>query len=130
MQNFAFETTLASRTFAPRIRDLRSNGYSFHLIYLWLPSADQAIARVASRVQMGGHFVPDETVRRRYIAGIQNFFSLYRPIADSWRWYDNSNREKPTLIASGKAEKYERVLDWKTWKAIAQIKSQIPGYRG
>jgi len=100
-QNFAFETTLASRTFAPRIRALRSDGYSFHLIYLWLPSADQAIARVASRVLMGGHHVPDETVRRRYVAGIQNFFSLYRPIADSWRWYDNSNRENPRLIASG-----------------------------
>ena len=72
--DFAFETTLASRSFAPWLRGLRMSGYDLHLFFLWLSSADLAIARVADRVGMGGHFVPDDVVRRRYLAGIRNFF--------------------------------------------------------
>jgi hypothetical protein len=51
---FAFETTLASRTFAPRLKEWIDSGYAFHLIYFWLPSADFALARVRERVQLGG----------------------------------------------------------------------------
>lgn len=43
---FAFETTLASRTFAPWIDGLCKSGYRFALIFLWLPSADHALARL------------------------------------------------------------------------------------
>ncbi len=67
--NFAFETTLASRSFAPWINELRKTDYDFHLVFLWLPNEDFAIARVAGRVRMGGHNVPEETIRRRYHAG-------------------------------------------------------------
>jgi predicted ABC-type ATPase len=76
-ENFAFETTLASKTFAHWLKELKAEDYSFHLIYLWLPSPDFAIARVAERVRMGGHNVPDATVRRRYHAGLKNFFCMY-----------------------------------------------------
>jgi len=64
--DFAFETTVASRSFAPWIAKLKQSGYTFHLVFLWLPSADFAVARVAERVRMGGHDVPEETIRRRY----------------------------------------------------------------
>jgi len=64
-RDFAFETTLASRSFAPWIRDLKSREYAFHLVYLWLPSADAAVARVRERVESGGHSVPEETIRHR-----------------------------------------------------------------
>ena len=77
--DFAFETTLASRSFAHWIAKLKQNGYTFHLVFLWLPSADFAVARVA-----------EETIRRRYNKGIENFFRLYRPLTDTWRMYDNS----------------------------------------
>ena len=62
-EDFAFETTLASKTFAHWIQNLKLSGYTFHLFYLWLPSPDFAIARVAERVRMGGHYVPEETIR-------------------------------------------------------------------
>ena len=65
-QSFGFETTLASRSFAPRIRRLLQSAYECHLVFLWLPSADLAVARVADRVRLGGHAVPEQTVRRRY----------------------------------------------------------------
>lgn len=74
--NFAFETTLASRSFAPWIANLRQMGYRFHLFFLWLPNPELAIARVQERVSLGGHDVPEETIRRRYHAGIRNFFSV------------------------------------------------------
>ncbi len=99
-ENFAFETTLASRSFAPWIVELKKNGYFFHLTFLLLDSADLAVSRVAERVKMGGHFVPEETIRRRYITGLKNFFGLYTPIADSWQMYDNSTMGRLDPIAS------------------------------
>jgi len=105
--SFSFETTLASRSFAPWLRGLASEGFSFHLFFFWLPSAEMAIARVAQRVQLGGHYVDDETVRRRYKRGIQNFFQLYRPLTTSWRFYDNSQPSRRSLVASGRGR-----MDW------------------
>ena len=64
--DFAFETTLASRTFAPFIRRLRAHGYHVQLVHVWVNSADLCIERVRNRVISGGHFVEDEIVRRRY----------------------------------------------------------------
>ncbi len=69
--------------------------------------------RVAERVRMGGHPVPDDTVRRRFASGLQNFFRLYRPLAATWRMYDNS-RNKPRLVARGTGNRTVRVVDWGT----------------
>jgi predicted ABC-type ATPase len=118
-ESFAFETTMASRLLARWLAGLIAKGYRFHLVFLWLPSADMAVARVAERVRMGGHGVPDETVRRRYDVGLRNFLRLYRPLAESWRVYDNS--ESPArLIALGKGRAVTRVLDRNTWALIVQ----------
>ena len=116
--SFAFETTLASRMFARWLPELRQGGYRVHMIFLWLPSADLAVARVTDRVRMGGHHVPEETVRRRYAAGLRNFFSLYRPLANSWRIYDNSEGAAPRLIARGRAGRVSRVADEDVWARI------------
>src|SRR5689334_18509082 len=80
-ENFAFETTLASKTFAPWIAKLKAEkGYLFHLTFLLLDSPDLAVSRVAERVKMGGHFVPEDTIRRRFKSGLKNFFNLYKPL--------------------------------------------------
>jgi len=117
-EDFAFETTLASRSFAAWFRDLIGQGYDFHLVFLWLPSAEMAISRVAKRVQLGGHFVPDETVRRRYVAGLRNFFRLYQPIASSWRFYDNSKESGRRLIAHGGSTRETRVSRPRLWNRL------------
>jgi len=118
--DFAFETTLASRTFAPWIADLRKTGYDFHLVFLWLPNEDFAIARVAERVRMGGHDVPEKTIRRRYHSGIRNFFRLYRPLADTWFFYDNSGGGNPGLLAYGEKDKSLLVNDPFLWHNIKE----------
>ena len=117
--SFAFETTLASRSFAPWLRDLKTSGYEVHLLFLWLPSADFALERVAERVRSGGHDVPAETVRRRYRAGIRNFFGLYEPLASTWRVYDSSGPE-PRLVADRLDTQPPRVYDEGIWALIEQ----------
>jgi len=64
--DFAFETTLASRSFAPFLQRCKSQGYTIVLICLWLPSPELAVQRVALRVKNGGHHIPEDTIRRRY----------------------------------------------------------------
>lgn len=120
--NFAFETTLASRTFAEWIKKLKASGYQFHLVFLWLKDVELAVSRVADRIRMGGHSVPEETIRRRYKAGLRNFFNLYIPIADSWQFYDNSDAERLTLIAL-KAQNKIKIEDEITWKYLTETYS-------
>lgn len=118
--DFAFETTLAGRAFAPWIAKLRESGYEFHLFYLWLRSADEAIDRVRQRVRQGCHSIPEEVIRRRYEGGLRNFFRLYSPIADHWAFYDNSLPPGPRLVASGKLSESPKVLDPRVWSLVAR----------
>jgi len=99
-ESFAFETTLSGHVYARLIPRWRSAGYRVRLIFLGLPTADMAIARVATRVAHGGHNVRSAVVRRRYDAGLRNFQDLYMDLVDRWWWYDNSGRV-PQLISEG-----------------------------
>ena len=76
----------------------RAAGYRFTLVYLWLSSLEQALARVARRVAQGGHKIPNEVVSRRYAAGLRNMHILYLPLADVAYTYDNSD-EGGVLVA-------------------------------
>jgi predicted ABC-type ATPase len=116
--NVAFETTLASRTFASWIKTLKQTGYEFHLLFFWLPSADMAVARVRRRVLEGGHHVPEEVIRRRYEAGLRNFFRLYRPLAATWQFCDNSVHGSRRLVASGELQQATMVFDRDLWNNV------------
>lgn len=118
-ESFAFETTLASRTFAPKIQELTGAGYDFHLLFVWLPSADEAIRRVRGRVKRGGHNVPEEVIRRRYDGGLLNFFQLYKPLATLWHMYDNSKSE-PRLIAQGSRDVVQGIVDEGLWSDLTK----------
>jgi predicted ABC-type ATPase len=98
-ESFSFETTLAARTFAPALRRMQRDGFLVHVIYLWLPSADMAVQRVAARIRGGGHAIPEADIRRRYDRSLGNFFNIYRQIADSWLMLDNSSGSAPRPIA-------------------------------
>ena len=102
--DFGFETTLSGRTYVKLLSDRKASGYRVMLFFLWLPSAELAVARVANRVKQGGHNVPPDDIRRRYAAGVRNLLQLYRPILDGWWLYDAS-RLPPKLIASEEGKK-------------------------
>jgi predicted ABC-type ATPase len=115
--DFAFETTMASKTFAPWLRKLADQGYG-SISCSWLPTADLAVRRVRERVRAGGHDVAEPAIRRRFGSGIRNFLDLYRPLAQSWRVYDNSKGLGPVLIASGDSETDDKVLDERSWRSF------------
>jgi predicted ABC-type ATPase len=117
-RDFAFETTLASKSFAPWLKNLQAEGYTLHLVYLWLPTVELALARVAERVRRGGHAVPESTVRRRYDRSLANFFTLYSVFADSWVMLDNSIRRRPRLIAKRVMDRPVRIFDTDGWHAL------------
>ena len=124
--DFAFETTLASRTFAPWLDRLKRSGYHVHVLFLWLESADLAVDRVVARVRLGGHDVPEGTVRRRYKRGLRNLFGLYIPLADSWQVFDNSRAERPQLVASGHGGSAEQVANAPIWQRITEVYREQP----
>lgn len=99
-ESFAFETTLANRSYARWIREWQAAGYHVALWFLTLPSAEAALERVAVRVLQGGHHIPDEVVRRRFVAGRANFDQLYAGLVDAWLLYDNSET-LPVLLDWG-----------------------------
>ena len=113
-RSFAFETTLAARTYARWLGELRRGGYDVHLFYYWLDSPDLSIRRVAERVRAGGHFVPDDTIRRRYSRSVGNFLNLYRPVVTTWQVYDNSNGGS-RLIAFNNSF-FDTILDPDRWE--------------
>ena len=118
--SFAFETTLAGRTHAPWLRMLIRTGYAFRLVFLWLPSPELAVERVRSRVELGGHSVPEQTIRRRYVAGLRNFFTVYRLMATTWRLYDNAGITGPRFIAEGRRGEPPSVRDRATWARLEE----------
>lgn len=122
--DFAFETTLASRTFALWLRERQQEGYRVHVFYLWLPNPELAVARVALRVQAGGHNVPEVDIRRRYERGRRNFFELYAPLANTWELYDNSISE-PHLVALGWLGQATKVFAPQLWQTISAKRYEV-----
>jgi predicted ABC-type ATPase len=116
--SFAFETTLASRSYAGWIHGIKDQGYAFHLLYIWLSTPELAIRRVEERVRRGGHNIPETTIRRRYLRGLHNFFALYLPLADTWTIYDNTDDNQPTFIATGTASGELSINNEAMWKTI------------
>lgn len=98
--SFAFETTLSGKGYATHIGHWQNGGYQVKLFFLRLPDANFAIRRVKLRVRMGGHNIPEETIRRRFDKGWENFKTLYRPLVNEWALYNNSG-SVPELLDEG-----------------------------
>lgn len=116
-EDFAFETTLSTRSFVGLIKRAKEQGYTVNLIYYWLDSVELAIERVKARVAEGGHNIPTDTIIRRYHAGLKNFINLYKDSADYWMLIDNSQTE-PELIAEGRFSEELRTVNEGKWQLI------------
>jgi len=100
LESFAFETTLAGRGYLRYIEDWRRLGYHVSIFFLRLPSVAMAVARVAERVRQGGHDIPEAVIRRRFVAGRNNFEEHYCAAVHAWAVYDSSGDE-PAMIKWG-----------------------------
>ena len=106
-RSFAFETTLSGRTYASMIPRWQEQGYRVRLYFLRLPSPEMAVARVRQRVATGGHNVPDDVIRRRFNAGLNNFETIYRPLVDEWRLYDGTG---PTPVEIARSSDHDHAV--------------------
>lgn len=97
--SFAFETTLATKSYRNKILLAKNKGYTVTLLFFWLQTIELAKERVATRVLEGGYNIPNDIIERRYLNGIKNLFSIYIPIVDELMIFDNS-QVKSELIAS------------------------------
>jgi len=118
-QDFAFETTLSTKSYIQTIKKAQAHNFYVTLIYFWLNSSQLAIERIRKRVAAGGHHVPDDIVIRRYERGISNFMNLYLPICDYWFLINNSVKPSET-IAEGKNEiiNIKNILLWNQIKHL------------
>ena len=124
-QSFAFETTLASRSYVTFLKEAQQGGYLVHLAYIWLSSVELALSRVANCVQEGGHDVAKATVERRLWRGLRNFFALYQRLADTRTLCDNSG-EEPLYVARGRKGREAEVFDVKKYATIKQQAAHGP----
>lgn len=115
--DFAFETTLATKSFAKTVKKAQNRGFAVTLLFFWLNSIDLAKQRVALRVSEGGHNIPAEVIERRYNRGIKNLFELYLPICDSVMLFDNSEKY-PNLIFRKKINQKIEIIDHQKYNII------------
>lgn len=118
-EDFAFETTLSTRSYVSLIKQARANAYKITLLYFWLASPDFAKQRVAKRVRQGGHNIPDEVIERRYYRGMSNLLNLYAPVVDKWVVIDNMNAE-PEIIAKGSMKENSMIFNSELWNIFLE----------
>ena len=119
--DFAFETTLASKSFLNTIKKASEKGYDVTLLFFWLDSVELAIERVKTRVAEGGHDIPAKVIKSRYFSGIKNLFDLYIPICDYWMITNNSNPNLE-LIAEGNHNTITSIENKRIFEQIKNLK--------
>ncbi|MFA5443784.1 MAG: zeta toxin family protein [Bacteroidales bacterium] len=126
-EDFAFETTLAVRSYASLIEKTKKKGYEIMLVYFWLNSPDLAVERVQNRVIAGGHSIPENVIRRRYWSGMRNLFNIYMPLSDRWLLINNS--ETPSsLIAEGSGLKETKIYNGRDYEQLKTLsQTLLPG---
>lgn len=105
--DFCIETTLATRSLGKMVRSAQEQGYFVTILYFWLQSPDLAVRRVQARVEAGGHFIPEDVVRRRYYVGLNYFFRDYIPACDRWILADNS---EPPFTIVGEGSRHRTII--------------------
>ena len=104
-KDFAVEVTLAGKGFERLISQLKRAGYTVTIVFIFLKSPEMSVARVRNRVEAGGHHVPTEDVVRRFYRSKQNFWHIYRDLADRWSLFYNSE-EHFQEVASGERDQF------------------------
>ena len=94
--NFAFETTLGASTIPDMLLAGSRAGAAIHVWYAGLESVELHLQRVRSRVAAGGHDIPEQKVRERYMSSRANLVRLLPHLA-SLRLYDNSVENDPKV---------------------------------
>ena len=117
--NFAFETTLSTKSYKNKIIIAKEKGFTVTLIFFWLQNVELAKERVLTRVLEGGHNIEPEIIERRYINGIKNLFKIYLSIVDGLFVYDNSEGRQE-LIAMKTIDKKLEIINEIKFKQLKE----------
>ncbi len=79
-KSLLIESTLSGRYLQKFIERVRKQNYQITIVFLFAESPEILIERIAERVKKGGHFVPNEDVRRRFVRGKRNFWDIYKDL--------------------------------------------------
>jgi predicted ABC-type ATPase len=119
--DFALETTLSGLSLRKMVDRLLADRYAVHLLYLWLSNPETSRERVHTRVRMGGHSIPEDAIRRRFLRSVYNFDRIYRKITTNWLVYNASaaiSAEEPVPIALGAGDAILQINDRTSWDAL------------
>ena len=120
-EDFAFETTLATKSYVSYIKKAKEKNYNITLVFIYLNSTALAKQRVKERVRKGGHNIEESVIMRRYESGLKNFFQLYAPLSDFWILVDNSSENYELYeIASGEFGQIKSILNQDLWNTIKE----------
>lgn len=122
-EDFAVETTLATKSLAGMISRAQHKGYMVGIFYFWLKSPELAIKRVARRVAAGGHNIPTDTIVRRYRQGMENLRRIYLPLCNYWVLIDNSDKQGK-WVAEGGLSTATRIYNKRIYNLILNIETQ------
>ncbi len=111
--DFGFETTLSGRTYLKILSKMKSDGYKIRGFFLWLPTVEIAVERVAERVRQGGHDISKPVIHRRFHLGKRNLSRLYGELWDSLLFFDAS--ELPPRMIAEKSGKILKIIDQPTY---------------
>lgn len=92
-KSFAIETTLSGKNHIKTIKKAKDLGYKVVLIYSYLNNPDFCENRIKVRVLSGGHDIPHDDIVRRFYRSKENFWNIYKDLADEWNLFYNGTSE-------------------------------------
>ena len=87
--DFTFETVLSTTRNIDLLKAAKDQGYFIRCIYILTTDCEINVSRVHSRVANGGHSVPDDKIRSRYIKALSLIPQII-DISDVMHIYDNT----------------------------------------
>jgi predicted ABC-type ATPase len=118
-KSIIIESTLSGTGLSRQIEKFKQNGFSIHLVYVFLDDDSLCIKRVSARVKKGGHNVPKKDIERRFQRSISNFRKIYLPLADTWQIVYNGLK-RPLEIAIGDKNS-EQVMDEEYFRKLMDL---------
>ena len=119
-KSVAIESTLAGKYLLKTIKNVKKSGYRISIIYVFVDNPEIALRRIQARVDAGGHDVPKDDVLRRFYRSRDNFWKLYKNVADEWTMFYNGI-ERPVFVASGVKAGVE-IMDSQLFDLFKRIK--------
>lgn len=96
------------------IRQAKALGYKIHLLFIALDSPERCITRVKNRAAQGGHFIPEEDVKRRYARSMERAAEAL-PLTDVATFFDNTGDDARIVMIANEGQVVWRAEPLPKW---------------